>query len=226
MTTVTTVWPRTRQTLVIPSQPPSWLKTSHIPLSSAVLLLLRILLHAVIVLVCLALTVYIILFDKYSPPRHPSWLAFHPIHRWTARALLWPFKLVQDGDNKSGTTVSKNSLLANTSASPFVHFFLKLEGRGEEMRGEESSDWRTEKSILPFVALVVSEERSSAFPWAHAEGLCGPRSKLSPCWKITTLHGRFKTLSTSPFAFLLPEANLTFYAKLAIANTIYSDKAP
>lgn len=58
------------------------------------------------------------------------------------------------------------------------------------------------------------------FSGVHAKQLQGLSSKLSLCWKITTLHDRSSSLSTLFFTFLAP-AGSSFTLKRKPANAIY-----
>lgn len=133
--------------------------------------------------------------NSSSIPRFkPSWvLALPPSSPTqsndvrTARLLSWRWERVLDQDYKR-YRVSKNSLLANTSAPPFSLLFWKWEGWGKKKRGEERGNDKLRKLFCHLWNFQGGGK--VVFPWAHAEQLCGPRSKLSPCWKITTLHDR------------------------------------
>lgn len=125
---------------------------------------------------------------------------------------------------------SQNSLWPRTTACTLPFALLwKWEGWGKEKRGEEKRKWQTQKTILPFVELVVCEPFKEEGRWRFLERMlfCGPRSKLSPCWKITALHDRSTSLSTLLFTFLLQAgSDFTFSGKPASAIYHLQPEAP
>lgn len=93
--------------------------------------------------------------------------------------------------------------------------------RRRERRKEEMTNRENYFPICgTWCALVFQRGGKVAFSWAHAEWLCGPRSKLSPCWKIPALHDRSTSLSTLLFTFL-PQPGSNFTCNYKLANAIY-----
>lgn len=113
------------------------------------------------------------------------------------------------------------SHVSSLSPSPCFSENGKGGARRREGRKEEMTNWENYFAICGTCCVWVFQEGwKVALSWAHAEQLCGPRSKLSLCWKITALHDRSTSLSTLLFTFLpKPGSNFTFNCKLA--NAIY-----
>lgn len=102
-------------------------------------------------------------------------------------------------------------------AAPSVSGSQKGGARRRKERKEEMTNWENYFAICRAWMCVYSRREGGIFLPAASEDR---RSKLSPCWKITTLHDRSTSLSTLLFAFLpRPGSNFTFNCKLA--NAIY-----
>lgn len=110
----------------------------------------------------------------------------------TARLLSWRWEGVLDRDYK-GTGSVKIPYWLTHQRPPSPSFSVNGKGgaRRREGRKEEMTNWENYFAICGTCCEWAFQGGGKVvFPWAHAERLCGPRSKLSPCWKITTLHDR------------------------------------